>query len=157
MMGSIYDGTGKLDLALKNYDQALKIRRDIGDKQGTANVLSDLGDFYVERGKYDEALPLFKQSLQAEIEVHNDTMQGQVVNNIGNTYLAKGDFDNARIYFTQALQVREKLESSIGYRRHIAQPGGNFHAHRAIRSGPGSIPEGAGYSPYRGRQARRRD
>ena len=35
MMASIQDVTGKSDLALKNYTEALSIMRDLGDKQGT--------------------------------------------------------------------------------------------------------------------------
>src|SRR5260221_13998227 len=110
MIGSIYDGTGKADLALKNYNQALTIRREIGDKQGTANVLSDLGDFYVEHGKYDDALRLFKESLGYQIEIHNDQIQGQVMNIIAIPYFSNGDSENARTYFERALQVREKLK-----------------------------------------------
>ena len=102
--------TGKSDLVLKNYNQVLAIRREIGDKEGTANVLNDLGDFCVRHGKYDDALRLFKESLQSQIEIHNDSMQGQVLNNIGNTYYSKGDYENARTYYERALQVREKLK-----------------------------------------------
>ena len=63
---------GKLDLALKNYNDALAVRREIGDKSGTGDVLNDLAQFYNDRSQYEQALKLFKESLQIQIDVGND-------------------------------------------------------------------------------------
>ncbi len=36
---------GKTDAALKDFKEALQIRRDIGDKSGTADVLNDFAQY----------------------------------------------------------------------------------------------------------------
>jgi tetratricopeptide (TPR) repeat protein len=110
MIASSYDGLGKSDLALGGYNQALKIYREIGDRQDVGIVLLNLGQFHHDRGKYDDALKLFKEALQIQREVGNESDQGLCLNNIGNSYAFKGDYDNARTYFEQALQLREKIK-----------------------------------------------
>jgi len=64
MIASVYEGLGKPDLALTNVKEALKIYREIGDRQDVGTVLINLGWLQHNRGKYDDALKLFKESLQ---------------------------------------------------------------------------------------------
>ena len=45
-IGLVYKNKGDLDAALKYYEDALKIDRDIGYKQGEANHLSNIGIVY---------------------------------------------------------------------------------------------------------------
>ncbi len=109
MIAGTYDGLGKSDLALKNYNDALQIYREIGDQQDIGNVLTNLAQYFDDRGKYDEALKLFKEALQIHRSLRNQNNEALCLNNIGNTYLFKGDYDDARIYLEQALQLREKI------------------------------------------------
>ena len=55
MIASTELALGKSDLALKNYNEALAVRKEIGDKTGTGDVLNDLGECSKQRGQYDDA------------------------------------------------------------------------------------------------------
>jgi tetratricopeptide (TPR) repeat protein len=110
MIASVYEGLGKSALALSNFKEALKIYREIGDRQDVGTVLINLGGFQHNRGKYEDALKLFKESLQIQRDLGNENDQALCLNNIGNSYAFKGDYDDARTYFEQALQLREKIK-----------------------------------------------
>jgi tetratricopeptide (TPR) repeat protein len=45
--------------ALLNFEEALQIRREIGDKRGLSDTLIDIGNFSNERGDYDQALKTY--------------------------------------------------------------------------------------------------
>jgi tetratricopeptide (TPR) repeat protein len=103
--------SGSPDLALKSFQEALQLQRDIGDKRGLGKTLINLGVFYVEsRGQYDDALQSYKEALQIERDVGNENLQAFCLNGIGNVYLARGEYEDALTYFERALQLREKFK-----------------------------------------------
>jgi eukaryotic-like serine/threonine-protein kinase len=100
---------GKPDAALSAYNDALKIRQEIGAKKDAGDTLIDLGDLYLERGQPDKALPMFKESLQIQRDAGDETYQALCLSNIGTAYLQKGENEDGLTYLQQALQIREKL------------------------------------------------
>jgi tetratricopeptide (TPR) repeat protein len=109
-LAQVHATLGKPEAALASYQEALKLRRDIGDKKGVGDTLIDLGSYYQDSGRYEEALKLYKESLQIQRGVGNEDYEALCLNNIGLAYLSKGDYDNARTYFQQALQFRQKFK-----------------------------------------------
>src|ERR671930_314992 len=101
---------GNTKAALASYNEALQIRRDIGDKRGVGGTLLDLGNFYDDQGDHDKALEFYKESLQVERDIGDESMQAICLNNIGNARFAKGEYEDALTYFQQALQLREKAK-----------------------------------------------
>ena len=61
--------------ALLNFEEALQIRREIGDKRGLSDTLIDVGNFSNERGDYDLALKTYKEALDLERDLSNEGMQ----------------------------------------------------------------------------------
>ena len=107
----LQESVGKPDLALKSFQEALQLQREIGDKRGLGKTLINLGVFYVEsRGQYEEALQSYKEALQIERDVSNENLQAFCLNGIGNVYLARGEYEDALTYFERALQLREKFK-----------------------------------------------
>ena len=58
-----------------NFEEALQIRREIGDKRGLSDTLIDVGNFSNERGDYDLALKTYKEALDLERDLSNEGMQ----------------------------------------------------------------------------------
>ena len=81
---------GKTKDALANFQEALQIRREIGDKRGLGDTLIDLGNFYDDRGDHDQALKMYKEALQLQRDLGNESLQAICLNNIGSAYSAKG-------------------------------------------------------------------
>ena len=99
---------GQTKDALSNFQEALQIRRDIGDKRGLADTLIDMGNFSNDRGDHDQALKMYKEALQLERDIGNESLQAICMNNIGAVYSEKNQYDDALTYFQQVLQLREK-------------------------------------------------
>jgi hypothetical protein len=52
---------------LREFQEALKIRRDIGDKRGLGSTLLDFGNFVDDRGDHDQALKLYTESCRSSV------------------------------------------------------------------------------------------
>lgn len=62
-LGNAYRGLAQLKLAIEHYQQALAIRRDIGDLHGEAETLHNLGEGYQRRGAMNTAMTCYKNAL----------------------------------------------------------------------------------------------
>ena len=134
-MGNVQAQLGKTKDAQASFQEALKIRRDIGDKRGVGATLLDFGNFVDDRGDHDQALKLYKESLQIQRDIGNESLQAICLNNIGSVYSEKGQYEDALTYFQQALQLREKSKVSAGHRRGGPQSRRDFGRYGPVRSG----------------------
>jgi len=55
----VYNALGKKQEALSYYEQALAIRREVGDRGGEGETLWNIGALYFEQSHYDVALASF--------------------------------------------------------------------------------------------------
>ena len=62
-MGLIYRAKGDLDQALKYLQEALKVHKEVGYRQGEANQLGNIGLIYKNKGDLDQALKYLKEAL----------------------------------------------------------------------------------------------
>jgi tetratricopeptide (TPR) repeat protein len=62
-IGLIYWTKGDLDKALKYHEEALKLDREMGNKQGEAQDLGNIGLIYAKKGNKEKALNYYNQSL----------------------------------------------------------------------------------------------
>jgi tetratricopeptide (TPR) repeat protein len=99
---------GKNKEAMANFQEALQIRREIGDKRGLGDTLIDLGNLAADRGDHDGALKMYKEALELEREIGNESLQAVCLNNIGSVYSEKSQYEDALTYLQQVLQLREK-------------------------------------------------
>ena len=73
--------SGKSDAALASFNQALVLQREIGQKQETADTLTDIGTVYQDRGDYDQALKTYKEALQIQRESGDQSAEALSLNN----------------------------------------------------------------------------
>ncbi len=80
-LGSVYDDLGKQQEALAYFEQALAIRREVGDRGGEGITLHNIGTLYFERNHYDVALTFFLSARKILEEVqspHRDGVQSWI-------------------------------------------------------------------------------
>ena len=70
-ISQIYDVKGDYDTALDYLDKSLKIRQQIGDRQGEATTLHNIGGIYVARKEYEKALEWIQASLNNNLHIGN--------------------------------------------------------------------------------------
>ena len=60
-----YADLGEVERAIEYHEQALKISRDIQDRQGEGNALGNLGVAYADLGEVERAIEYFEQALRS--------------------------------------------------------------------------------------------
>ena len=144
MIAQLQDESGESEAALKNYREALELRRPLGDKQGIGNVLNDLGTYYASRGKYNDALTEFKEALQVQREVRNQAAEARALNNIGIMYISLGAYDDAKTYLQQAATVMERIDVPSERADMLHNLAEVSSQDWRVRDGPRAVSEGAG-------------
>ena len=108
-IGLVYNNIGKAQEALKYFQQALLISREVGDRSGEAVTLNNIGLVYNNIGKAQEALKYFQQALPINREVGDRRGVSVTLNNIGLVYLNIGKAQKALKYFEQVLPISREV------------------------------------------------
>jgi tetratricopeptide (TPR) repeat protein len=109
-------GSGEADADAEEalFQQALAIRRDIGDLAGTAESLFGIGLVHqVLRRDWDAAMPYFRQAMALADEHGDDLTRSEVHRHVGFFYLVKDvQPEKAVRHLRISLQLRERLGDS---------------------------------------------
>lgn len=101
-------------------EQALAIRREIGDRIGEAQAAVNLSDAYVVLGRTDEALDLLGRALDLSREVGYRFYEGVALNNLAEAYLDLGRPEEAIGCLLQARRTFTEIDlpHGVGYALH---------------------------------------
>lgn len=94
--------------ALRYYDQALSIVRDLQDRRWEGGILNDIGLVYKGMGDFNRALSYFRWALTIHREVKNLPWEGNSLYNIGYLYKDQGHLEKAATYLEQAYQIKKE-------------------------------------------------
>jgi tetratricopeptide (TPR) repeat protein len=75
-LGAVYDDLGQKQEALRYFEQALAIWREVGDRRGEGRTLWNTGALYFERGRNDAALACFLLARDIYGEVLSPNREG---------------------------------------------------------------------------------
>ena len=96
---------GEYREALNNFEQALVIFKEIGERKSEGGTLNNIGLVYSSLGEYPKALNYYQQSLAIRKQVDDKSGEGITLNNIGAVYYKFGQYSKALDYFQQALSI----------------------------------------------------
>lgn len=88
-IGIIFSDKGEMDKALKYLKDALKIRKEIGDRQGEAFTLDGIGIIFSVKGEMDKALNYHQDALKIHKEIGDRQGEAFALKNIGLIYRDK--------------------------------------------------------------------
>lgn len=113
-MGYILRIPGKRDDSIKYYEEALQIRRKIGDKTGEAQSLNNIGMFYGRGGDLVKCLDYFKKAMVIyEIIGEKKGLAGTLMN-MGHTYKLLKNDEEVMPNFTAALNIQRQIKDRYG-------------------------------------------
>ncbi|MEH2013227.1 CHAT domain-containing protein, partial [Nostoc sp.] len=121
-IGLVYSNLGQKQKALEFYNQALPLRRAVGDRAGIATTLNNIGLVYSNLGQKQKALEFYNQALPLRRAVGDRAGIATTLNNIGGVYDALGQKQKALDFYNQALP----LYRAVGYRSGEAVTLGNI-------------------------------
>jgi tetratricopeptide (TPR) repeat protein len=78
----VYYARGQYDQVLQNYQQALIIAREVGNRAGEGTTLNNIGEMYRALGQHGQALENFRQALIIAREVEFRGSEETVLLNI---------------------------------------------------------------------------
>ena len=110
--GLAYEGLSKMDDALRNLQESLSIRRQIGDQRGAAGSLSELGVVFSQLGQTKNAEASFLEALKIRREIGDKRGLGATLLDYGNFVDDQGDHDKALKLYTESLQIQRDTNNA---------------------------------------------
>ncbi len=108
-MGVAYKRLSKPDDALRNLEQALKIRQGLGDRRGSAATLSEIGQVQTAQQRTDAAVASYNQSLKIRQEINDRRGVGNTLIELGSVHEQREDTTDALDLYRQSLQIQVDL------------------------------------------------
>jgi tetratricopeptide (TPR) repeat protein len=108
-LGFLYDLMEQPLIALDYYGQALKIAREMDNRDQIASNLANMGKIQTIQGFYEEALANMEEALAIDMAAGDQSVVATDLNTISRIYEAWGMFDKAAEYLQRALEINQTL------------------------------------------------
>ncbi len=105
----MYHDLGDKPKALSYYEQALSLRKQVGDRSGEAITFHNIGRVYHDLGDKPKALSYYEQALPLWKQVGDRSGEATTLNDIGRVYDDLGDKPKALSYYEQALPLWKQV------------------------------------------------
>ncbi len=102
---------GKYREALANFEQALAIFRETGERQNQTTTLKYIGQTYEKLREYPKALEYDQQALAIAKETDNKTEEMEILSHIGVIYYKTGVYEKAQELYQQALVMGKETDN----------------------------------------------
>ncbi|HEY4574304.1 MAG TPA: tetratricopeptide repeat protein, partial [Thermoanaerobaculia bacterium] len=109
-LGELLDILGDLDGAIGEYQRALELRRQLGDRFNEALMSSDLGHVLHLRGRYDEAAVLLDRAIALWRPSDAPGKRAKTLINRGQLHRDLGETERARERFSEAIGVARQAK-----------------------------------------------
>jgi predicted ATPase/DNA-binding SARP family transcriptional activator/Tfp pilus assembly protein PilF len=113
-LGGIAWLTGDFREAQQQWQQSLRIRRELGDRLGVCISVHNLGAVADDLGELEEAIRFYRESLAIRDEFGDRLGSGTTLNNIGHLLIRTGDYAEAERLLHENLTILEELGNHRG-------------------------------------------
>ena len=112
--GVLHEGRGDFGKALPAYQEALRIRRGLGDERLLAQSYDNVGYIFYLQGEYDNALVYWQQALDLRRKIGDKNGVVLSEQNLGFLQTAQGKWEEAVKTFLDALQKSREIDFANG-------------------------------------------
>jgi len=112
--GTLADAQGDWPAARVLHEEALAIKRELGDRMGIAISLNGLGSVAYAQGDLLCAEARFEECLAILKELGNRRLVATALSNLGSMANHRGDFATARARFEESLGIARELQDAQG-------------------------------------------
>lgn len=113
-LGVIYSEENNYAVALENYQKALKIYLEIGQKNNLSKAYNNIGIIYKSQGNYPKAIEYLKKALRIQ-EGIGEQAAAMSLTNIGVIYFEQNNSKKAIEYYSKAEKLFEKIDNQRGF------------------------------------------
>ncbi len=114
VLGNVSQLLGHYKQAIDYHQQSLRIKKQIGDRDGEGDSLGNLGNVYNSLGEYPTAINYYEQSLLIARERKNRNAEGTSLNNLGIVYHSINDYRKAIEYYDLSWQIKKEMGDRNG-------------------------------------------
>jgi predicted ATPase len=107
--GSLAYAQGDTSQAQILYEEALAVRRVVGDREQIATAVANVGNVALEQGKYAQAQTLYAESLAIHQALANPRGCAIALNNLGVLARAQGDQVRAQAHYEECCRLFRAL------------------------------------------------
>ncbi|MDX5438283.1 MAG: tetratricopeptide repeat-containing sensor histidine kinase, partial [Pontibacter sp.] len=125
---------GDIDMAVKFYYRALRLREKLGDPSDLSASYNNIANVYLDQGNHKEALPIYKKALSLATSAKDTVTMSGALNNIGNVYQQQGKHDLALVYYREVLPIMEKLDDKQGILISLTNIGSAYNSKNDYRT-----------------------
>ncbi|WP_229641857.1 CHAT domain-containing protein [Waterburya agarophytonicola] len=100
--------------ALKHYDEASSLFRQVNYPLGESGAFNNMGEVHRNIGQYQEALKYYDLALAIFREIDDRSLEATALNNIGLTLHTIGKIQEALNYYNQVLVIRQEINDPDG-------------------------------------------
>jgi len=119
---------GDFQGALEACQAALPLYRQLGDREGEAVTLNNIGVIYDNLFEYEQALVYYQQALPIQQEIGDRQGEAATLNYIGGVYQDLSDYEQALAYYQQALPIWREIGNRAGEAMTLTGIGMVYHA-----------------------------
>lgn len=105
---------GQFDVAVREYEEALRRLRAIGDRVSESYVLTSVAQIHLSNGELNQAAALTEEALFIAEALDNDRLRAQAYHRLGEVALARERNDEAVEHFTMVLATVRRTGDQMG-------------------------------------------
>jgi serine/threonine protein kinase/Tfp pilus assembly protein PilF len=113
-LGIVRINQGKLDEALGEMEQALQLYKDLGNREGEANVLNAIGVVHNRRSEFEKAIEYYQRSIDIKQELGDKRGIAASLGNLGLVYELMGRRDQALEVLERSLEIKREIGDKRG-------------------------------------------
>ena len=121
--------------AMKLYETAINITKEMGDRENEAYANNMVGIISYRLGDYGKAREYLEKALAIKIQIGNKEGEASSYGNLGTVFQSLGQYDKAKEYLEKALAIRIQIGDKAGEANSYGNLGTVFkslgHNHRA--------------------------
>ncbi len=114
--GYFFDEDGNIPEAIDSYLKSLEIVDLIGEEEGYASLLNNLGTLHRDINNHEQALAYFREAATCNKQMDRKGSLSNNYNNIGSVFRRTEVYDSAMFYYEKSFEIRKEL----GERRRFA-------------------------------------
>ncbi len=105
---------GECRSALVDAEEALRVRRSIGDARGEGFTLLAIAKDHLCLGDSQDALDTYAKALEAWRALKDEQQEAGALNDLGILYVQMGDYAQSGAFHNQALEIRRRTKDISG-------------------------------------------
>jgi serine phosphatase RsbU (regulator of sigma subunit) len=121
------------DSAMIYAEDALRLSKEIGYKEGEGKALLTIGIVNNDLGNFSRAIDVLLESVRISREIKDKHTEGRAYNNLGNCYALQANYSKALEYYKLALIIAQEMNDRTAVAKTLNNMGNVYYYTESIK------------------------